>query len=204
MERRFIEINDCKIIETRDAGQPPKITGLASVYYDHNNPATEYTLWDNQTRGKAVERIMPGAFDEALKAKNDVRLLFNHDPSWLLARSTSGTLKLTVDGQGLRYEGSLDPSNPQAATVISAINRGDLTGSSFGFKVKKDTWTQEGSTQVRYVESVELFDVSPVTYPAYQASTTGFRDQNNNEEAIQSFLKSETEKRMKTLDKYNK
>lgn len=204
MERRFTINHDTSIVETRDANGSPTITGLASVFYDPSNPQTEYTLWDNQVRGKAVERINRGAFDKALQDNNDVRLLFNHDPNWLLARTASGTLNLSVEAKGLRYTGKLDPSNPQAATVISGIQRGDLTGSSFGFKVTKDTWTTENGTTVRYIEQVSLFDVSPVTYPAYNAATTGFRSEGHDEEAFESFLKNETEKRFEKLNQYNK
>ncbi len=121
------------------------------------------------------EQIAPGAFDSALK-EDDVRALFNHDPNQLLGRTTNDTLKLSVDKKGLRYHVEL-PDTAVARDVRTLIQRGDVTGSSFGFTVTDDSWDEsdvkKGKLPLRTIRSVSLFDVSPVTYPAYpQTSVT--------------------------------
>jgi len=146
--------------------QPPRIVGYAAVYYD-GTERTQYELWDG-----AVERIMPGAFDAALAT--DVRGLFNHDPNLILGRTSAGTMGLTADSRGLRY--SIDaPDSPNGENVRAAVERGDVTGSSFSFIVNDVRWLKEESLQVREILGVELFDVGPVTFPAYSATTAGVR-----------------------------
>lgn len=122
------------------------------------------------------EKIAPGAFDTALGGTDDVRALFNHDPNYVLGRTKSGTLTLTEDTKGLRYDVRL-PDTQAAQDVRTLIQRGDVSGSSFGFFVEADEWdeseTKRGKLPLRIIRKVELFDVSPVTYPAYpQTSVT--------------------------------
>ena len=144
------------------------IEGLASVFYD-GTEKTEYQLWSD-----TVERIMPTAFDRALKEKDDVRGLFNHDPSEILGRTKAGTMKLSKSKEGLTYR--IDA--PQSAgPLVEAIKRGDVSGSSFSFIIDELTWREEkvakGVTRfVREINSVQLFDVGPVTFPAYDQTTT--------------------------------
>jgi len=121
------------------------------------------------------EQIAPGAFDAAIK-DDDVRALFNHDPNQLLGRTTNDTLKLSTDKKGLRYDVAL-PDTAVARDVRTLIQRGDVTGSSFGFTVTEDDWDEsevkKGKLPLRTIRSVSLYDVSPVTYPAYpQTSVT--------------------------------
>lgn len=128
------------------------------------------------------EVIAPGAFDEVLQ--DDVRALFNHDPSMVLARSKggNGTLRLSVDEIGLRYEFEA-PDTQLGRDLVTSLRRGDVDQSSFGFIVAEDgqTWEerQDGEgprflkrtiTKVR-----QLLDVSPVTYPAYPDATVALR-----------------------------
>lgn len=178
MERRFAK-GAVSVVEGRD-DQPPKIVGLAAVYYD-GTPDTEFSLWDG-----AVERIMPGAFDRAVSEGDDVLALFNHDPNQLLGRRSAGTLALKADKKrrsgdeddgkrGLRYKISLGDTTV-ARDVLEHIRRGDLQGSSFAFTVTDQAWNTEDEVDIREIRGVRLFDVSPVTYPAYAATTTGVRD----------------------------
>ena len=127
----------------------------------------------SENLGGFREIIAPGAFDSVLQ--DDVRALFNHDPNYLLARSTSGTLKLSVDEQGLRYE--FEPPNTTAGRdLVESMKRGDISQSSFAFTVAKDSWEERDGGVVRTINKVErLFDVSPVTYPAYPDATVGMR-----------------------------
>ena len=148
------------------------IRGYAAVFYDASNPdGTQYALCDDM-----IERLMPGAFDRAISEMHDARGLFNHDPNWLLGRVSSGTVRLSVDSVGLKYEIDINESDPQWQSVSAKVSRKDITGSSFGFIVRKATWTEEqdadGSTMYyRQVEDVDLYDVSPVTWPAYGETT---------------------------------
>lgn len=163
-------------------GEDRKIVGYAAVFYREGDQGSEYRLWDD-----AVERIMPGAFDGV--GEDDVRALFNHDPSLLLGRSTAGTLSLTVDDLGLRYE--IQPGDTTASRDVQAhLERGDLTGSSFGFRITNEEWQKrDDGPDVRLVRGVELFDVGPVTFPAYESSSAGIRSEGDDGEARDSHEK---------------
>lgn len=128
---------------------------------------------DSHDLGGFVERIMPGAFDEVMKRGTDVVALYNHEQMFLLGRESSGTLRLAIDERGLRYEIDAPESR---ADVVESIERGDVRGSSFAFRVKGvgEKWsrTQDGR-QLREITSFDgLFDVGPVMRPAYPATET--------------------------------
>ena len=180
MERRFLPQASAEVRVSGEDGAK-KITGYASVFYD-GTPATEYVLWDDKF-GRAVERIMPGTFDGALKRADDVRGLKNHEPSLILGRTKAKTLRLAVDDRGLSYE--IDPPETTAGRdTVAELTRGDLDGSSFAFKVANggQKWTlttdKDGrDNDIREITDVEpLYDVGPVTYPAYDGTTAGYRD----------------------------
>jgi HK97 family phage prohead protease len=155
-------------VEIREDGGPRQIRGVAAVFYD-GTPTTEYKLWAN-----TYERIMPGAFDRAVEEGDDVRALFNHDSNFLLGRTKAKTLELSVEPDGLHYSVSPGASSVHR-DVEEMILRGDLDGSSFGFQIEDERWLQEEEDEIREINSVRLFDVSPVTFPAYDATSVGFR-----------------------------
>ena len=127
------------------------------------------------------EIILPGAFSEVLD--NDVRALYNHDSNYLLARTTSGTLELKEDDKGLYYRFEM-PNTSYGNDMLELFRRGDLSQSSFGFTVEKDSWRMQDGQHVRYIERVgSLFDVSPVVYPAYTAASSGLRSAEPNGES---------------------
>ena len=187
-ERRYSQAATAARLENRAEGLPT-ITGLAAVYYD-GSPGTEYCLWDDG-EVRIVERILPGTFDAAA-ASDDVRALFNHDPNQLLGRTAAGTLRLELRGEGLGYV--IDPPDtPAARTVIEAVRRGDLTGSSFSFDVTAQRWDErqaEGGRVeiVREVLGVRLYDVGPVTFPAYSGTSAQARYDVGAEEAVKAIL----------------
>jgi HK97 family phage prohead protease len=117
------------------------------------------------------EVIETGAFDDVLN--DDVRCLFNHDPNYILARSKEGkgTLKLEVDNVGFKY--SYDsPNRSYANDLLDSIDKGDVSQSSFAFRIKEQKWTYgdplKGTLDKRTILKFEaIYDVSPVTYPAY-------------------------------------
>ncbi len=160
---------ELRVITRDDGGKA--IGGYAAVYYRKGNPGTEFRLWDD-----LVERVREGAFDEALSRGDDVRGLFNHDGNLVLGRTSSGTLKLETNKRGLLYEIDL-PATQYAQDLAVSIERGDVTGSSFAFRAEKVVWEEKtkDTPEIRWLEQVGLFDVSPVTYPAYEATTVAMR-----------------------------
>ncbi|HQM91462.1 MAG TPA: HK97 family phage prohead protease [Syntrophales bacterium] len=121
------------------------------------------------------ERIAPGAFSESI-GKDDVRALFNHDENFILGRNKAGTLTMREDEQGLYVE--IDPPDTQVARdLVTSIERGDISQMSFGFQTIKDSWeTEENAAKdLRTLEKVKLWDVSPVTFPAYQETDVAVR-----------------------------
>lgn len=163
-ERRVVAAT----LETRErrddapAG-PGTIVGYAAVF----NQDTR--VWDFD------ERIAPGAFAEALRSKPDTRALFNHDPSLVLGRTLSGTLRLFEDARGLRFENDL-PDTQVARDLFALIQRGDVSQSSFGFSVAEDEWQRDLEIPIRTITRIgTLYDVSPVTYPAYDQTEVSAR-----------------------------
>ena len=149
-------------IETREDGKK-LIRGHAAVFN------TETDL------GWFRERIAPGAFSESI-GKDDVRALFNHDENFILGRNKAGTLTMREDEQGLYVE--IDPPDTQVARdLVTSIERGDISQMSFGFQTIKDSWeTEENAAKdLRTLEKVKLWDVSPVTFPAYQETDVAVR-----------------------------
>lgn len=123
--------------------------------------------------GGFVEQIAPGAFSRALASSPDVRALFNHDPNFVIGRTTAGTLTLREDSKGLWMEAQ-PPDTQWARDMATSIARGDINQMSFGFSVPKggDMWgRQDDGTPLRTLVTVDLFDVSPVTYPAYDSTS---------------------------------
>ena len=164
MERRYFN-GEVRAI-TNEQGQT-LITGYASVF----NSVSE-------DLGGFREYIAPGAFTDVLAdiSNLDCRGLFNHDPNYVLGRTVAGTLTLSQDDKGLMY--TITPPDTQfAKDLLVSINRGDITGSSFGFTLipdEDDIWTTDtNGNPVRTITRVrDLFDVSPVTFPAYPGTDT--------------------------------
>jgi len=147
-----------------DDGSLPKIEGYAAVF----NKDSEYMGF--------TERIAPGAFKGALK-RSDARALFNHDSNFVLGRQSSKTLELKEDKKGLFM--SVDPPDTQLIRdlVLAPIERGDVKEQSFGFSIESDQWDGlDSDAPVRTILKVrELFDVSPVTFPAYPDTEVALR-----------------------------
>ena len=130
------------------------------------------------------EMIAPGAFARSLKSGDPVFLLVNHDTDQLpLASTQGGTLVLSEDNVGLRMEATLDPSNPRAAELASALTRGDVDKMSFAFSVAPGGDTREEG--LRTLTDLNLFEVSVVTWPAYDASSVGMRSEDSAEDDLE-------------------
>ena len=131
----------------------------------------------SQNLGGFVEEVAPDAFKRSLGDNPDTRALVNHEPSLLLGRTRSGTLTLSTDSTGLAYEIAA-PDTTYARDLITSLERKDITQSSFGFYVMPngDSWSQtEDGFPLRTLTAVSIHngDVSPVTYPAYEAADSG-------------------------------
>lgn len=123
--------------------------------------------------GWFTEEVGRDAFKNA--DMSDVRVLFNHDPNQILGRTKNGTARVGVDENGLWYEVDLPAS---AESVREAVERGDVDQSSWGFYLKKDSWTKRDGNdkQHRVLEQVEIvLDASPVTFPANPDTTVAKR-----------------------------
>ena len=126
------------------------------------------------------EVIAPGAFKRTLATDNPVFLLINHDMEALpLASTRSGTLTLSEDEVGLRMDAELDPANPRAQELASALRRGDVDKMSFAFTVAKDGDIR--SEGLRTLTDLDLYEVSVVTLPAYDSTTVGMRSEQDEE-----------------------
>ena len=166
MERRSVTVKELRI-ETGTEGDPknPQIVGYASVF----------DSWSEELGGVFPfrEKVLPGAFAESI-VRDDIRALFNHDPNYVLGRNKAGTLEIAEDQKGLLVK--ITPPNTQwAKDLMVSINRQDITQMSFGFIVLEDVWLEGEGTDVRELLKVKLFDVSPVTFPAYSQTECNIR-----------------------------
>lgn len=119
------------------------------------------------------ERIAPGAFKKTLADNADVRALFNHDANIILGRTKSGTLKLREDDTGLLSEISM-PDTTHGRDLMVSVKRGDVDQMSFAFQAVQEEWDEsDPNNPIRTLKEVKLFDVSPVTYPAYPTTDVG-------------------------------
>jgi len=170
MPQREYRVTPHAQIRAKKNGDKQVIDGYAAVF----NQLSVNLGWYR-------ERIKPGAFADCLATSPDVRCLFNHDPSLLLGRTKNETLRLKEDNTGLHFEA--DPPDTNAARdVMTLIERRDVDQCSFGFYVTDAEWTQEPDPDnsknlilVRNINKAEVFDTSPVTYPAYEGTSVDLR-----------------------------
>jgi len=160
-ENRSVAYSNLELRATQDG---KTLVGYAAVFDSPSEPLP----W--------TEFVRRGAFTKTIKDGADVRLLIDHE-GVPLARTRSGTLSLVEDEIGLRIEAQLDENNPDAAKVMSALRRGDLSQMSFAFQTVKDSWSDDKRT--RELKEVRLYDVSVVTYPAYEETVAELRSRNN-------------------------
>lgn len=160
------------VAEAPVAGEGRTISGYAVVFGVESR-----VLWDWD--GEFVEVIERGAIDEALINSSDVKALYNHDRDHLLARSTNGegTLKLTLDDHGLRFEFEA-PETTAGNDVLELVRRGDLKGCSFAFTAEAENieYSKNGEERLRRVKKLSgLYDVSVVVDPAYTQTSVDAR-----------------------------
>lgn len=164
-ETRVVDVE----LEVRaEDGKPTRLIGYAAKFNEASLP---------MAGGRFVETIQPGAFRSALSRKENVPLLIEH-AGLALADTTTGTLTLTEDARGLRFEAQLDPSDPDVQRVLPKLSRGTLRKMSFGFQVADGgaAWNHSERPAKRSITNIEyLSDVSLVTNPAYPSTDVALR-----------------------------
>jgi len=160
IERRNFPVEELRAI-TDEAGLR-HIVGYAAVF----NSLSE-------DLGGFREKIDPGAFADTLNT-GDVRALKNHNSDYVLGRNKSGTLTLSEDQRGLKID-IMPPDAQWAKDLMVSIDRKDIDQMSFGFRTIDQMWEGEYPEEIRTLMKVELFDVSPVTFPAYPDTEVGLR-----------------------------
>jgi uncharacterized protein len=160
IERRTFTVRN---IETREAEDGVmRLSGYAAVFNDPSVPLP------------FSERIAPGAFRKTLSETPDVRLLINHE-GLPLARTKNGTLTLSEDEVGLRFDADL-PDTTEARDLWTLIQRGDVDQMSFAFRVIRQKWSSDRTERTLTEVSLADGDVSVVTYPAYPTTTVEARE----------------------------
>jgi len=157
-----LEIEQRSNTESRATVDERNVTGYAVVY----NSASVYLPPGFR------EYIRPGAFAKSLDG--DVRALWNHEDGSVLGRTSAGTLKITDDEKGLLTTISL-PNSPLGDNALEAIRRGDVSGMSFRFQAVEDEWKVVNGELERSLTDARLIEISPVTFPAYPATTISLR-----------------------------
>ena len=159
LERRLIAENPSMVVK-EDANGRTVIRGMAAVFNSRS-----------QDLGGFVEVLEPGAFDEVMRQGPDVFAKYNHER--VIGRTKSGTMRLSISDRGLMYE--IDPPK-SASDLVELIERGDVTGSSFAFRVAPadEQWRKDkDGVMVRTIKKVSyLGDAGPVDTPAYRATET--------------------------------
>ena len=175
-------------LELRQEGEDNIVVGYGSVFNTLSNEL-----------GGFREIIAEGAFDGRLN--DDVRFLINHD-GLPLARTTNGTLRLTTDERGLKYEAQV-ANTSIGRDLIELMRNGTINQSSFAFVVEDDSWEVRDGVNVRTINKVSrLYDVSAVTYPAYEEASVALRSmeawqKEEEEKKMQENLEKEMEERVK-------
>lgn len=162
-------------VSKSDDKNPAHVTGHAAVFDQLS-----------ENLGGFREKIAPGAFDGVLN--DDVRALFNHDSNLILGRTAAKTLELSVDTTGLKVDFSI-PDTSYGRDLIVSLERGDINQMSFGFKVEEEEWNEDETTGavIRTITKVKrLFDISPITFPAYPQTDVAKRSMDEWKESIKA------------------
>lgn len=161
MEHRFIPMDK---METREENGDLYLEGYFSVFN------AIYELWPG-----ATESIAPGAFDDSVN--DDVRCLYNHNSDLVLGRTTARTLELRQDSKGLWGRVQINREDTEAMNAYARINRGDITGCSFGFDIagQETEYREDGTVHWTITKVKPLYEVSPCTFPAYEDTSVSAR-----------------------------
>ena len=149
--------------QTREEDGQMYIEGYFAVF------GSRYWLWD-----EAYETIEPGAFEG--QTTEDVRALVNHDTTLVIGRTTANTLTLREDETGLWGSVLINPRDQEAVNAYERVKRGDVSQCSFGFDIlDQDIEYKDGEPTVWRIKKVKLYEISVVTFPAYEDTSVQAR-----------------------------
>jgi len=167
METKMVEFETRALpqsLEVReDEGEAIRVSGYAAIFGEETNIGGMFT--------EVIER---GAFASAIERQDDVVFLINHN-GLPLARTRSGTLRLSEDERGLFIETELDGDDPDVRSIVPKMKRGDLDKMSFAFVPTRQEWDDSGDIPKRTIQDLQLHDVAIVTTPAYEGTEIGLR-----------------------------
>ncbi len=170
MEKRAERFFEIKNLETRNESDELFLEGKFVAYGDI------YQVWDG-----ATESIAPGAFRNSIH--DDVRALYNHNDDLVLGRTSAGTFSLEDRADGLWGKIRVNKKDSDAMNAYARVERGDVSGCSFGFNIKSETQEvrEDGSVHWTITEVDPLFECSLCTFPAYQATHISARSKDLDE-----------------------
>lgn len=164
MDREVRQIRSVRSeFDVRDADGEKRIEGYFAVF------GQNYEIWPG-----ATESVAPGAFDGALG--DDIRALIDHETRLVLGRNKAGTLELKQDDHGLWGSVRVNPNDTDAMNLYSRVQRGDVDQCSFGFDILDEEYEVRDNGSVHWtIKKVKLYEVSVVTYPAYDETSVKAR-----------------------------
>lgn len=162
MERRYLHMHD--ITTRNDTDGDLYLEGYFAVFNE------DYNVWNG-----ATESIAPGAFDDSVSG--DVRALYNHNDDLILGRTSAGTLELKQDSRGLWGRIKMNRNDSDAMNAYARIQRGDITGCSFGFDIESENtdYRDDGTVHWTITKVNPLYEVSPCVFPAYEQTNVSAR-----------------------------
>lgn len=181
------------LLPTEDRRVLPVALASVQLRSDDGDQALRFTGYATKFNSRTLigslpwgfyEEFAPGVYTKTLN-EGDQRKLIQHDPYYVVARTSAGTLRLAQDKTGLAVDADLDMDLSYVADLAANIRNGNITGMSVGFRVIKDDWSEidvgeanDGRkirAELRVVQEAELLEVSSVTFPAYGDTDTGLR-----------------------------
>lgn len=183
MERRVIQTKEA--FKTREEDGKRFIEGYFSVF---NQPYEVFPGW--------IEEIAPGAFARTLREGKDVKVLWNHNSDIVLGSTQNHTATLREDDTGLFGSDEINEEDQDAKNGYARVSRGDVRGCSFGFDIRgmEESWDDDGTYRTR-ITDVELYEVSPCTFPAYSQTSISARNREVFEDAKKRFDEAQEQKR---------
>lgn len=189
MEHRTMHMEEMKIREEKGKR---RLEGYFSVF---DQPYEVVPGW--------IETIAPGAFDRALRSRQDVKVLWNHDTNIVLGSTENHTAELREDAHGLLGGVDINENDQDAKNAYARVDRGDVKGCSFGFEISRmeEIWDEDGTYRTRILEAYPLYEVSPCTFPAYTQTSITARAKQQLETAKEKLVLVQKQKRNQWREK---
>ncbi len=186
MEKRFLKVNNVEIrTDSNGEGEDKKedrfVSGTGAVY------GQEVEIWPGY-----MEKVRKGAFDESLTSGDEIKSYFNHNPNFVLATTKSTPpLELNSTDEGLVFDSPIPPTTYGEDLAVN-LERGNVRGASFSFTVEEDELIiDKDDIYHREIIKATLYEVGPVTNPAYPQTEVGVRDREASFNEIKSRVEAE-------------